>query len=89
VSHACCGGSEGGEARRNAAAHRSADGLALAASPTFAAMALLTGVLGDPAEMLCSVAGVSPLSGMALMYLLMSVFHAGPWLRLLRARRPL
>jgi hypothetical protein len=96
VSHACCGGSEGGEARRNAAAHRSADGpalravdgLALAASPTFAAMALLTGVLGDPAEMLCSVAGVSPLSGMALMYLLMSVFHAGPWLRLLRARRP-
>ena len=32
-----------------------ADGLALAASPTFAVMALLTGVLGGgPAEMLCS-----------------------------------
>jgi hypothetical protein len=46
-------------------------------------MALLTGVLGGgPAEMLCSAAPVSPLSGMVTMYLLMSAFHAAPWLKL-------
>ncbi len=49
-------------------------------------MALLTGVLGGgPAEMLCSAAHVSPLSGMVTMYLLMSAFHAAPWLKLIRA----
>ena len=67
------------------------DGLALAASPTFAIMALLTGILsGGPAEMLCATAPVSPLSGMVTMYLLMSTLHAAPWLRLIRAsaRRP-
>jgi hypothetical protein len=61
-----------------------ADGLALAAAPTFAIMALLAGVLDSgPGEMLCSAAPASPLSGMATMYLLMSVFHAAPWLRLM------
>ena len=60
---------------------RAADGLRLAASPTFAVMALLTA--GAPADMICSAAHASPLSGMAPMYLLMSAFHAGPWLRLL------
>ena len=60
------------------------DRLALAASPTFAAMALLTGVMSGPAEMLCSsVAGI-PLGGMVVMYLLMSAFHLAPWLRLVR-----
>jgi hypothetical protein len=54
--------------------------------PTFAIMALLTGGLGGgPAEMLCSAAHVSPLSGMVTMYLLMSAFHAAPWLKLIRA----
>ena len=49
-------------------------------------MALLTGVLGGgPAEMLCSSAHVSPLSGMVTMYLLMSALHAAPWLKLIRA----
>ena len=63
-----------------------ANGLALAASPTFALMALLTGALGgDPAGALCSTAHVGPLSGMAAMYLLMSAFHAAPWLKLIRA----
>jgi hypothetical protein len=91
MSQACSGGSDGQAARRNTAGLRAADGLALAASPTFAIMALLTGVLGDgPAEMLCSAAQVSPLSGMVTMYLLMSAFHASPWLKLIRAsaRRP-
>jgi hypothetical protein len=60
--------------------------LSLAAAPTFAIMALLTGVLGGPSDMLCAMMqGTSPLSGMTLMYLLMSAFHAGPWLRLIFA----
>jgi hypothetical protein len=60
-----------------------ADFLSLAAAPTFAVMALLTGVLGPP-DMLCAAA--SPLSGMVAMYLLMSAFHLAPWLRLLAGR---
>ena len=87
MSQASCGGSDGQATRRNAAVLRAADGLALAASPTFAIMALLTSVLGgDPTEMLCSAAHVSPLSGMVTMYLLMSAFHTAPWLKLIRER---
>jgi hypothetical protein len=72
----------------NAAALGAADRLCLAAAPTFAIMALLTGVLGGPPEMLCSAAqDGSPLSGMAPMYWLMSAFHAAPWLRLIARRR--
>jgi len=58
--------------------------LSLAAAPTFAGMALLTSVHGGGMpDVLCSVAqGGSPLSGMALMYLLMSAFHLAPWLKL-------
>ena len=58
-----------------------ADWLRLAAAPTFATLALLTGLSGG--EAMCSVAHeVSPLNGMAAMYGLMSVFHAPPWLKL-------
>ena len=65
-----------------------ADFLYLAAAPTFAIMALLTGVIGDASDMLCSAAhGASPLSGMAAMYLLMSAFHLAPWLKLFSSRR--
>ena len=86
MSLACSGGSDGGAGRRNGAALVAAEGLALAASPTFAIMALVTGVLGDgPAEMLCSAAHGSALSGMVTMYLLMSAIHMAPWLRLIRA----
>lgn len=85
MSQVCCGGSGGQTTRRNAGALRAADGLVLAASPTFAIMALLTGVLGTgPADVLCAAAHGSPLSGMTTMYLLMSAFHAGPWLKLMR-----
>lgn len=55
--------------------------LHLAAAPTFAAMALATAVSGG--DVLCSAMGASPLAGMVPMYLLMSLFHAAPWLRLI------
>ena len=64
-----------------------ADFLTLAAAPTFAVMALLTCVLGGPADALCSIAGASPLGGMVPMYLLMSAFHLAPWLKLIGRRR--
>src|SRR5262249_31449696 len=57
--------------------------LSLAAAPTFAVMALLTGLSGGGADMLCSAMHASPLGGMMPMYLLMSAFHLAPWLRLI------
>ena len=71
--------------REPAAAHW----LALAAAPTFAVMALLTGVVGGgPLDMLCSPAhDASPLTGMVAMYVLMSAFHSAPWLKLISRRR--
>ena len=60
---------------------KAADTLILAAAPTFAVMAWLsTGA--DPAGLLCSSTPAgSAIDGMTLMYLLMSVFHAAPWMR--------
>jgi hypothetical protein len=77
-------GAEGGDA----AALGVADWLCLAAAPTFAMMALLTGVLGDGApDMLCSAAQQAfPLNGMGPMYVLMCAFHLSPWLRLISRR---
>ena len=61
--------------------------LSLAAAPTFAIMALLTAVVGGgPLEALCSAATASPVGGMIPMYLLMSAFHSGPWLKLIASR---
>jgi hypothetical protein len=72
----------------NAAAFGAADWLSLAAAPTFAVMALLTGVLaGGAPDMLCSAAQEAPLGGMVPMYLLMSAFHSAPWLKLVSSRR--
>jgi uncharacterized membrane protein YeiH len=72
----------------NAAARGAVGWLSLAAAPTFAIMALLTGVSGGGArDMLCAAGqDASPLSGMAAMYWLMSAFHAAPWLKLISSR---
>jgi hypothetical protein len=70
----------------NAAMTGAANFLCLAAAPAFAVMALLTAFLGGGSpDVLCSSA--SPLSGMVPMYLLMSAFHAAPWLKLIDGRR--
>ena len=62
--------------------------LCLAATPTFAIMALMTGVLGGrPMDMLCSAGHGSLLTGMVPMYMLMSAFHLAPWLKLVSSRR--
>jgi hypothetical protein len=73
----------------HASALGAADWLGLAAAPTFAVMALLTGTSGGGSSgMLCpAMPDASPLSGMAAMYLLMSAFHSAPWLRLIFGRR--
>jgi hypothetical protein len=60
--------------------------LGLAAAPTFALMAWISSV-GSPGMTMCSAASAFvPINDMALMYLLMSVFHLSPWLKLLAAR---
>jgi hypothetical protein len=64
-----------------------AEWLCLAATPTFAIMALLTGLDGSPMDRLCSSGPGAPLSGMVPMYLFMSAFHAPPWLKLIFGRR--
>ena len=63
--------------------------LSLAAAPTFAALALLNGAFaaGQPSPLCAAAPGAWPVGDMGLMYLLMSVFHTAPWLRLLAARR--
>jgi hypothetical protein len=62
--------------------------LYLAATPTFAIMALLTCFGAEDAGMMCPAAhGVSLLSGMLPMYVLMSAFHSAPWLKLTFRRR--
>jgi hypothetical protein len=65
-----------------------ANGLSLAAAPTFAIMALLTCVFGGSApDMVCAATHAWPLGGMLPMYLLMSAFHLAPWLRLIGRTR--
>jgi hypothetical protein len=64
-------------------AHPAAELLHLAAAPSFALMAVLTAFPGGGMpDMICGHAA-PPLGGMLPMYVLMSVFHAPPWLKLL------
>ena len=69
-----------------APATNTAGWLGLAAAPTFASMAGIS-ASGSPATMICStVLAVVPIDDMALMYLLMSLFHLSPWLKFLFGR---
>jgi len=87
MSQAHAGAQRSAAARNSAIARSAANWLYFAAAPTFAIMALATGILGGgPADALCSLAGTSPLSGMTPMYALMSAFHSAPWLKLLAGR---
>jgi hypothetical protein len=86
MSQACSGGSDRLRPGGTSGARWLADGLALAASPSFAIMAILTAVQGGgTGEMLCAAAHLPPFSGMVTMYLLMSTLHAAPWLKLIDA----
>lgn len=89
MSNACAGapGCETAREQGRDVARRVAGFLHLAAAPTFAVMALATGMLGGGADVLCSAAAASPFGGMVPMYLLMSTFHAAPWLKLVAGRR--
>ncbi len=64
--------------------------LSLAAAPSFAVMALLAAVQDGNKDMMCSGAhDASPLTGMLAMYVMMSVLHAAPWLRVIRRQQGL
>jgi hypothetical protein len=90
MSEACHANSLGGASRNDegaAVAPGMAKLLCLAATPTFAGMALMTSILGGgPMDMLCSAGHGSPLTGMVPMYMLMSAFHSAPWLKLISRR---
>lgn len=67
------------------AAKRGASGwLALAAAPSFALMAWVAANAASPLAF-CSSSHL-PIGGMPTMYLLMSLFHLSPWLKLASAR---
>lgn len=67
-------------------AARFANCLYLAASPSFAVMALICTIAGD-ADPICSATrDAFPFGGMRTMYWLMSVFHLPAWLNKLRHR---
>lgn len=58
------------------------DWLALAASPTFALMAWIAANDATPMALCSPGSSILPIDGMTAMYLLMSLFHLPPWLKL-------
>ena len=60
--------------------------LGFAATPVFALMAGVSAVGVQDMTMCSAASPMMPINDMALMYLLMSVFHLSPWLRLLSQR---
>jgi hypothetical protein len=76
-------------ATRKAAAPRAFDGaglLDLAAAPVFGLMAGYSALAAPDMAMCGAGASVLPINDMALMYLLMGLFHLPPWIRLSSAR---
>jgi len=64
--------------------------LGLAGAPTFALMALWSAFFSSQPDMICTATQDSaPMSGMTVMYLLMSAFHSSPWLNLIAGRSTL
>ena len=61
--------------------------LALAASPIFALMAWIAANDTFPIALCSSSSCILPIGGMTAMYLLMSLFHLSPWLKLASGRR--
>jgi hypothetical protein len=60
--------------------------MGLAASPVFALMAWIAATDAPPMALCSSASVMPPIDGMAWMYLLMSLFHVSPWLRLASGR---
>ncbi len=88
ADHAGSTGSAACDEEGVASARGIAKWLCLAATPAFAIMALMMRVLsGSSMDMFCSAGHGTPLTGMVLMYALMSVFHSAPWLKLLSRRK--
>ena len=75
------------ESARAWQARGAAGWLALAASPTFALMAWIAANDAPPIAFCSSGSSILPIDGMTAMYLLMSLFHLSPWLKLASARR--
>ncbi len=70
------------------AASGAASWFCLTATPIFALMALWTDFFsGQPDMLRTGMHDAFPLNGMALMYALMRIFHAAPWLKLISHRR--
>jgi len=67
-------------------ARRAAGWLSLAAAPTFALMAWIAANDVHPFALCFAGSRVMPIGGMTTMYLLMSLFHLSPWLKLTPAR---
>jgi hypothetical protein len=66
--------------------HDAAGLIGLAGSPTFALMVWIAATDAPRMAICASASDMLPIHGMAWMYLLMSLFHVSPWLKL-AARR--
>lgn len=76
-------------ATREAAAPRIVDGaglFVLAAAPVFGLMSGYSAIAAPDMAMCGAGASPFPINDMALMYLLMGIFHLPPWIRLSSAR---
>jgi hypothetical protein len=62
------------------------DWLALAASPIFALMAWIAANDAPPIALCSAGSSILPVDGMTAMYMLMSLFHLSPWLKLASGR---